>query len=82
METWKRPLHARLLPLLPLLQVANMHGDETSGRMLLPMLAEWLCNNRNDPRASRIIENMHLVGLSDATVEAHVVKDSLVWSWP
>lgn len=44
------------------LQVANMHGDETSGRMLLPMLAEWLCANRNnDTRASRIIDNMHLV---------------------
>ena len=65
-------------PLLPLLQVANMHGDETSGRMLLPMLAEWLCNNRNDPRASRIIENMHLVGLPDPTGKTHVLQDCLV----
>jgi hypothetical protein len=38
-----------------------MHGDETSGRMLLPMMAEWLCNNKNDPSASRIINGMHLV---------------------
>jgi carboxypeptidase D len=38
-----------------------MHGDETSGRMLLPMLAEWLCANRaTDTRAARIIDGMHL----------------------
>lgn len=44
--------------------VANMHGDEPSGRMLLPMLAEWLCANKGDARASRIINNMHLVSSS------------------
>ncbi|GBF96908.1 carboxypeptidase D [Raphidocelis subcapitata] len=41
--------------------VANMHGDETSGRMLLPMLAEWLCaNNGKDPRATRLVRDAHL----------------------
>lgn len=42
--------------------IANMHGDETSGRMLLPMLAEWLCDNwqGGDERATRIVKDMHL----------------------
>jgi carboxypeptidase D len=41
--------------------VANMHGDETSGRMLLPMLAEWLCaNNGKDERATRLVRDTHL----------------------
>lgn len=39
-----------------------MHGDEPGGRVLLPMLAEWLCANAaTDPRAKRIIQGMHLV---------------------
>jgi hypothetical protein len=39
-----------------------MHGDEPGGRMLLPMLAEWLCSKQTtDPRAARIINGMHLV---------------------
>jgi hypothetical protein len=41
--------------------VANMHGDETSGRALLPLLAEWLCDNyQTDERATRIVRDMHL----------------------
>lgn len=42
--------------------IANMHGDETGGRMLLPKLAEWLCDNwqGGDQRAARIVKNMHL----------------------
>eukprot|EP00878_Enallax_costatus_P017112 GHUV01017967.1.p1 GENE.GHUV01017967.1~~GHUV01017967.1.p1 ORF type:complete len:233 (+),score=46.39 GHUV01017967.1:257-955(+) len=42
--------------------IANMHGDETSGRMLLPMLAEWLCDSwqGGDQRAARIVKDMHL----------------------
>lgn len=45
-----------------LLQVANMHGDEPGGRVLLPLLAEWLCSKQtSDPRAARIIDGMHLV---------------------
>ncbi|GBF96907.1 carboxypeptidase D [Raphidocelis subcapitata] len=41
--------------------LANMHGDEPSGRMLLPMLAEWLCaNNGKDPRATRLVRDAHL----------------------
>jgi hypothetical protein len=43
-------------------QVGNMHGDEPGGRMLLPMLAEWLCSKQTiDQRAARIINGMHLV---------------------
>ncbi|KAF6251377.1 putative carboxypeptidase [Scenedesmus sp. NREL 46B-D3] len=41
--------------------VANMHGDETSGRALLPLLAEWLCEHHlKDERAARIVRDMHL----------------------
>ena len=41
--------------------VANMHGDETSGRMLLPMFAEWLCaNNGKDARATRLVRDTHV----------------------
>jgi hypothetical protein len=41
--------------------VANMHGDETSGRALLPLLAEWLCDQyQKDERATRIVRDMHL----------------------
>lgn len=41
--------------------VANMHGDEPGGRVLLPMLAEWMCSKQSsDARASRIINDMHL----------------------
>lgn len=41
--------------------IANMHGDETSGRMLLPQLAEFLCASYNkDRRATSIIKGMHL----------------------
>jgi len=41
--------------------IANMHGDETSGRMLLPQLAEFLCDSYNkDDRATSIIKKMHL----------------------
>ena len=41
--------------------VANMHGDETSGRMLLPMFAEWLCaNNGKEPRATRLVRDAHI----------------------
>jgi carboxypeptidase D len=43
------------------LQVGNMHGDEPGGRVLLPMLAEWLCSKQTtDARAARIIDSMHL----------------------
>lgn len=43
-------------------QVANMHGDEPGGRVLLPMLAEWLCSKQaTDLRAARILNGMHLV---------------------
>jgi len=55
--------------LLACLQVANMHGDEPGGRVLLPMLAEWMCSKQSsDARASRIINDMHLV--------------SVICSWP
>ncbi|KAK9830901.1 hypothetical protein WJX81_003069 [Elliptochloris bilobata] len=41
--------------------VANMHGDEPSGRQLLVALAEWLCvHHRRDARAGRIVADMHL----------------------
>ncbi|KAK9918404.1 hypothetical protein WJX75_003872 [Coccomyxa subellipsoidea] len=41
--------------------VANMHGDEPSGRQLLLAVAEWLCaNHATDERAKRIVEEMHL----------------------
>eukprot|EP00898_Chlorokybus_atmophyticus_P003374 jgi/Chlat1/4037/Chrsp26S04096 len=39
--------------------VANMHGDEPSGRQLLLHLAEWLCSSyKTDPDASHIVHNM------------------------
>ncbi|EIE24879.1 hypothetical protein COCSUDRAFT_14223 [Coccomyxa subellipsoidea C-169] len=41
--------------------VANMHGDEPSGRQLLLALAEWLCaNHAADERAKRTVEDLHL----------------------
>jgi len=41
--------------------VANMHGDEASGRQLLLKLAEWLCDNwKSDPKAESIVKGMHL----------------------
>lgn len=41
-----------------------MHGDEPGSRMLLPMLAEWLCSKQTtDARAARIVNGMHLVSL-------------------
>lgn len=41
--------------------VANMHGDETGGRALLPLLAEWLCANyKSNATAARIVQHMHL----------------------
>eukprot|EP00884_Botryococcus_braunii_P009660 jgi/Botrbrau1/18696/Bobra.0386s0022.1 len=41
--------------------VANMHGDEPTGRQLLLALAEWLCAAKDsDPRAERYIRDMHL----------------------
>jgi len=41
--------------------IANMHGDEPSGRMLLPMLAEWLCaKNGRDERATKLVRDTHL----------------------
>ncbi|KAK9814699.1 hypothetical protein WJX72_010093 [[Myrmecia] bisecta] len=41
--------------------VANMHGDEPSGRQLLLGLAEWLCiHHATDERAKRIVTEMHL----------------------
>lgn len=33
--------------------VANMHGNEPSGRVLLPALAEYLCANGADPATAR-----------------------------
>ncbi|KAF6248326.1 hypothetical protein COO60DRAFT_1649063 [Scenedesmus sp. NREL 46B-D3] len=45
--------------------VANMHGDETSGRALLPLLAEWLCEHHlKDERAARIRYNGQRVDLN------------------
>lgn len=43
--------------------IANMHGDEISGRALLPLFAEWLCENNvagGDARAARIVKDMHI----------------------
>lgn len=43
--------------------IANMHGDEPSGRVHLVKLAEWLCLNYpdQDPRAKQIVDGMHLI---------------------
>jgi hypothetical protein len=39
--------------------------------MLLPMLAEWLCDNEaTDTRAARIINGMHLVSLAGSWVSS------------
>lgn len=41
--------------------VANMHGDETSGRQLLLKLADWLCEQRySNEKAKSIVQGMHL----------------------
>eukprot|EP00210_Caulerpa_lentillifera_P000762 g737.t1 len=41
--------------------VANMHGDEPSGRQLLLQFAYWLCTNHNvESDASKIINEMKL----------------------
>lgn len=41
--------------------VGNVHGDEPTGRVLTLALAEWLCaKNGRDPRATRILRDMHL----------------------
>ncbi|KAF8071164.1 SOL1 [Scenedesmus sp. PABB004] len=41
--------------------VANMHGNEPSGRALLPQLAEWLCAERGrDGRARAVLGGLHL----------------------
>ena len=41
--------------------VANMHGNEISGRQLLLKLAEWLCLNwKTDSKAAAIVNGMHL----------------------
>lgn len=47
--------------------VANMHGNEPSGRMLLPALAEYLCANSvnsgdtaTDPKAARLVRDVHI----------------------
>lgn len=41
--------------------VANMHGDEPSGRQLVLKLADWLCANwKSDPKAESIVRGMHL----------------------
>lgn len=46
-----------------------MHGDEPGGRVLLPLLAEWLCSKQStDPRAARIIDEMHLVSTLGSVV--------------
>lgn len=41
--------------------VANMHGDETSGRALLPALAEWLCDSYgSNANVTRLLDGAHL----------------------
>lgn len=41
--------------------VANMHGDETSGRQLLLQFAYWLCTNHDvEPDAARIVNGMKM----------------------
>eukprot|EP00882_Tetradesmus_deserticola_P011128 GHRQ01011767.1.p1 GENE.GHRQ01011767.1~~GHRQ01011767.1.p1 ORF type:complete len:333 (+),score=114.99 GHRQ01011767.1:504-1502(+) len=40
--------------------VGNMHGNEPSGRMLLPQLAEWLCSNyESNDTAQRLVDGLH-----------------------
>ncbi|KAB7494958.1 Carboxypeptidase Z [Armadillidium nasatum] len=40
--------------------IANMHGDETSGRVLLLILAQYLLEGYNRiPRVTRLIQNIH-----------------------
>lgn len=41
--------------------IANMHGNEISGRMFLPRFAEWLCaSNGKDDRATRLVRDFHI----------------------
>lgn len=40
--------------------VGNMHGNEPSGRMLLPQFAEWVCANyKSNDDARRLLDKMH-----------------------
>ena len=42
--------------------VANMHGDEPSGRQVLLQWAEWMCRGYpSDPVVARLVDNFHVM---------------------
>jgi len=42
--------------------VANMHGDEPSGRQLLLKFADWMCSSYpSDPTVANLVDNFHFM---------------------
>lgn len=55
--------------------MGNIHGDEPTGRQLLLALAEWLCQKHDsDPRAKRIVTDMHLFLVPTANPDGFTAK--------
>lgn len=55
--------------------IANMHGDEPGGRMLLPQLAEWLCSHyKTNQTAKRIVDGMHLFIMPTMNPDGYAAK--------